>query len=155
MNPKKEKKEPKYYKYRIDWVHPTPEMIKKHLKDGFSYRECAEIGRPIKYSAEHIHQIFKNKPQRVNKIVWDAIVAYTNVKEPQQSYPKDKEKAFQNKLKTILREAKPEKKKILTDLLTGKPHLVIQDFTQKAKTNNVVLDTTKRFLEQRRKLKNK
>lgn len=76
----REKKIPKYYEPRIEWVEITPEMADKYLKDKLSWRKCTEIGKSIRYSTESIAKVFRNPPQKVNKIIWDAIVV--NVKEP-------------------------------------------------------------------------
>lgn len=76
-----EKKTPKYYQYRIKWVFITDEIADKYLKNKLSWTECTLIAKSINYSTESIHKVFRNKPKKVNKVVWDAILAYLNVKD--------------------------------------------------------------------------
>lgn len=79
---KKVKSMPKYYQPRITWVEITPKLANKYLKNSISWRKATEIGKSIRYSTESIHKVFRNPPKRVNKVIWDAITAFLDVKEP-------------------------------------------------------------------------
>lgn len=76
------RKEPKrYYEHRIVWVELTTKMIAKYLKTIPSYRERIKIAKSINYTEESISKVFRNPPKKVNKVIWDAIVAFLDVKE--------------------------------------------------------------------------
>lgn len=76
------KKTPKYYQPRINWVKITPKIADKYLKDKLSWSDCTQIAKSISYSTESIHKVFRNKPEKVNQVIWDAITAFLDVKEP-------------------------------------------------------------------------
>src|ERR1044071_4206454 len=85
----KEKKIPKYYEPRIEWVDITPALAKKYLSKELRNPDHIAIGKSISYSAEYIRQILVNKPDKVNKRVWDAIVAYVDNMKPSISAAKE------------------------------------------------------------------
>jgi len=77
---KKEKQMPKYYQPKIEWVQISPEMKKKYLAKLLPRAECIAIGKGIRYSSESIAYVFRKKPDRVNKVIWDAITKYLDTK---------------------------------------------------------------------------
>lgn len=70
------KRMPKYYKYRIEWIDLTPDMKVKVYGSGLTGRDFNEIGMSINYTGEYFRQIFTKQPDRLNKKVYDAIIAY-------------------------------------------------------------------------------
>jgi len=70
------KRKPKYYKYRIEWIDLTPEMMQRVYGSGLSGREFNDIGMSINYTGEYFRQLFHKRPSRLNKKIYDAIIAY-------------------------------------------------------------------------------
>lgn len=73
------KKIPKFYEYKIDWVVITPEMKATIFSKPLKYRQYNELGRSCNYSPEYFAQIFRSPPDKLNRVVYNAIVDYLGV----------------------------------------------------------------------------
>jgi len=72
----KERKEPKYYEPRREWVEITDKDKEKILEPAPGNATYTAIGKSIRYSAESIRRVFVLKPDSVNKVVWEAILKW-------------------------------------------------------------------------------
>lgn len=121
---KSTKKIPKYYEPRITWIDITEEMKKKYLSTAPSRRECENMGKTINYSGESFAKLFTHKPNKVNKKIWDVLMDWY---------------AASNNRPKIEPTIAPSKK--------------IEKIIEKKEKNATISESTKNFLDNRRKNK--